>query len=313
MVSEGSELIGFLPFSAGRMRTATGIASRLTNCQAFVCDPAAPVPIDEVLLAAGIDLFEFHALLPPKRSSTRGRGDRVDALAIDVSEGFEHYLAGARAHRPVREIKRKRRRLQRDYGGELRFEFADADSGNLAQLVRWKSAQSRRTGRPDWLAWRGIPELVERLAASRAEAMTGCLSALSIGERIIALDLDLRSRTTLAGWLTSFDTELASWSPGVIMMVSLIEGAAAAGIRTIDLATGDEQFKRKLANTTVPLLRGWVGRPSVGLVVQRSRHAPAEFTHRFIVSHPTLRRVARDALRRYGKLRTRSEPRLASR
>src|ERR1700680_1142449 len=65
VVHDGADLVGFLPFTKGPLRTATGICGRFANAQAFVCSAAAPWPLEEVVRAAGIDLFEFRALVPP--------------------------------------------------------------------------------------------------------------------------------------------------------------------------------------------------------------------------------------------------------
>ena len=99
---------------------------------------------------------------------------------------------------------------------------------------------------------------------------------------------------------------MAPWSPGAVFTLRLIEAAAASGLRTIELSMGDELYKQRLANTSIELAAGWVGEPSLGMILRRSQHAPIEWAQRYILSHPPLRRLTRHALERYGALRTRA-------
>ena len=306
VVDDGGDIVGFLPFTSGHLRSATGIGGRLANCQAFVCSAAAGLPFGEVVRRAGISVFEFHALVPPSGAAGDLATRRVDALTIDLTGGFDHYLATARrgGGKFVKEIERKRRRLEREHPSAVRFEFATADRSPLACLLRWKSAQYRRSGRPDILSQPLVVELIERLLSRADASLSGCVSSLSVDDQLVAVDVSLRSATVFAGWLTSYDVAMAKWSPGAVSTLELIEAASGAGVRTLDLATGDEMFKQRLANSSIELASGWVGGPSVGMVLSRSAHAPTEWAHRYIVSHPPLRRYTRRALQRYGALRT---------
>ena len=97
---------------------------------------------------------------------------------------------------------------------------------------------------------------------------------------------------------------MSSWSPGGVATLDLIEGASQAGVKTLELGTGDERFKRRLANSSIELQSGWIGRPSVGLVFNRAAHAPSEWAQRTILARPRLREFTRQALVHYGTLRT---------
>jgi CelD/BcsL family acetyltransferase involved in cellulose biosynthesis len=66
-----------------------------------------------------------------------------------------------------------------------------------------------------------------------------------------------------------------------VLLLRLIEAAAGAGIRTIDVATGDERFKGAFTNATVELFRGWVGQASLGALARRLRRAPVNAPHRY--------------------------------
>ena len=303
VVHDGADLVGFLPFTKGPLRSATGIGGRLAGCHAFVCSPAAPWPIEEVVRAAGIGVFEVEALVPPARGPIRTPMRPVNLLAIDLTAGFDQYLLTTRPH-----TRRAVRRLEREeHRDDVRFQFAGHGGSPLACLIRWKSAQYRRTGRPDLdlLSRPGVHELVERLAGSTDAAMGGCVSSLWMGGRLVAVGVSLRSATVLSYWLTGYDVAVARWSPGAVLTLRLIEAAAASGVQTIDLSLGYDVYKQRLANTSIELAAGWIGEPSFGMILRRAQHAPIEWAQRYILSHPPLRRLTHHALRQYGALRTR--------
>jgi CelD/BcsL family acetyltransferase involved in cellulose biosynthesis len=306
VVHDGGDLVGFLPFEQGLMRTARGIGGGMANCQAFVCSPRAEVSIGEVLRGAGVNLLSFHALLPTSNGAQWASIRPVDGLTIDLSHGFDDYLAATRRRSGhfIKEIERKRRRLDREHPGIVGFEFGTGAASAVVSLVRWKSAQYRRTGRPDPFARRPARELLERLVSRHESALTGCVSVLSVAGQPVAVDLSLRSATALAGWFTGYDVAMSSWSPGGVATLDLIEGASQAGVKTLELGTGDERFKRRLANSSIELQSGWIGRPSVGLVFNRAAHAPSEWAQRTILARPRLREFTRQALVHYGTLRT---------
>jgi CelD/BcsL family acetyltransferase involved in cellulose biosynthesis len=305
VVYEGSELVGFLPFSARPLRNATALAGTIANCQAFVCSPLLPIPLADVVRGAGLSMFEFHALAPPAGPLPASSTRHVDARAIDLAHGWDAFRVGARRHRSFKEIERKRRRLDRERAGEVAFTLGAYDGEVIGRLLRWKLAQLRRSGRREWLLAPGMPELVERLAAAAEPSMSGCVSSLRVGGRLVAADLSLRSTSVLAGWLMGYDAGFAAWSPGAVLLLRLVEAAAAAGVRTIDLATGDERFKGAFTNVRVELACGWVGRASVGMLARRLQRAPLDAAHRYIVARPALRSLTRHTLRRYGQARMR--------
>jgi Acetyltransferase (GNAT) domain/DegT/DnrJ/EryC1/StrS aminotransferase family len=108
---------------------------------------------------------------------------------------------------------RKQGKLEREQG-PLRFLFDTSDGDLLDILMRWKSAQYRRTGRLDRFARPATVRLVRDLLQTRAPVCSGTLSVLYAGRRPVAIHLGLRSASTLACWFPTYDVTLARYSPG---------------------------------------------------------------------------------------------------
>jgi CelD/BcsL family acetyltransferase involved in cellulose biosynthesis len=261
VVHDGPDLVGFLPFTSLPFRAASAIGGYLSGIQAFV-PSGGEWTFEAVLRAARIELFEFGRLLAHQRPAS-ATAHELEAGAIDLAEGFEAFLAVARQAKFVKEMERKRRRLERE-DPELRFEFGTHDLPAVAQLVAWKSDQLVRTGRPDMFARPGVRELLERIASADSPAMTGSVSYLRSGARLLAVDVGIRSATVFAGWRTAYDVAEAPKSPGAVNLLCVLEAAAAAGLQRVDMGAGEETFKSRLANRTLTLLEGYVGRATVG-------------------------------------------------
>jgi CelD/BcsL family acetyltransferase involved in cellulose biosynthesis len=275
----------------------------VTNQHAFVpC--RAHVALDDVVRCSGLDLFQF-ANLPRELAPRSARVRETSALAIDLSEGYDAYLASRKQPphgRFIKGLEQSNRRLDRDHP-DLRFDFCRHDEAAVAQLIRWKSAQYRRTGKRDPFAPARVRELIERLAAQPAPRCRGSVSVLRTDDEILAVDLSVRSERVFSGWFTAYNPEFAPRSPGSVLLLRLVAAVAADGIRLFDLSSGDQAFKLHLANTTLEAVTGWVGRARPGALLCRARRGPAEFLDHLVVAHPGLRAVARRTLRGVGALR----------
>jgi CelD/BcsL family acetyltransferase involved in cellulose biosynthesis len=198
---------------------------------------------------------------------------------------------------------RKQRKLGREEG-PVRFLFDTQDHQALDTLMRWKSAQYRRTGRLDRFARPATVRLVRDLLDTRAPGCSGVLSVLYAGRRPVALHLGLRSAETLACWFPTYDVALARYSPGLMLHLFMAEAAAAAGLRRLDLGKGDEEYKTVLGNQEFMVAEGCVERPSAVAVARRLQQAPRRYATDFVLGRPALRSTARRLLRRVGQLRS---------
>ena len=272
-VYDGPDLVGFLPFTSRRFRGAKGIGwfapgLDLSNGEAFI-PSGADWTLEEVVRAARIALFEFSLLVAEQRPAT-GTTRRLDALFIDLSQGFANYAASVRqtGGKFVKTLMQKRRSEERT-DPDLRFEYACQDFAAIQSLFEWKSERARQIGGNDLFAQPGVRAVVERLAASNSPACAGSISCLRSGDRLLAVNLGLRSATAFSGWMTTYDASEASRSPGSVCLLSLIEAAAESELRTFDLGPGEQEYKRRLATGALDVFAGSVGRASISRRLSR--------------------------------------------
>lgn len=303
VLSDGSEVVGFLPFERKALGVGKPIGAGLSDCQGLVSAPGLEWAPRELLRRCGLAVWEFDHLAAGQPFEPYAVA-RAASPIMDVHDGYEAYLARLRQGSPnfTRTTLAKERKLGSGVG-EVHFDFDSGDAGALRTLMAWKSAQYQRTGRSDRFARPWIVELVERLLATRSEGCTGTLSMLYAGGEPIAGHLGLRSGSVLACWFPSYDPRFAKYSPGLVLHLRMAEAAAPLGVHYLDLGKGAKEYKESLKSRDLVVGEGWVARPSAAAALRWAQRTPVRLARNLILDVPPLRRAADGVLKRAGRLR----------
>jgi CelD/BcsL family acetyltransferase involved in cellulose biosynthesis len=310
VLSDPSGIIGFFPYEQRRWGTGIALAKGLSDVQAVLVPPAATVDVREILRACRLRIWEFDHLLGHQVALLSGAAAGLvpeRSPVIDLSDGFEGYQRRQRASSGsfFQSTGRKRRKLEREHG-PVRLILADPDHSHLEAVLRWKSAQYRRTGRPDRFANPATRALVAELQQARDPAFSAPLTVLLAGDAVVAGHLGLRSASTLAWWFPAYDPDFGAYSPGLILLLELARAMPEDGLSLLDLGKGDESYKERLSNRQIPLLRGAAARDRHLAAAYSLQHWPRERAERLVLQSPQLRAWAREALGRFGAVRERA-------
>lgn len=306
VAQEGGEPVAFLPFERGPLGIGRAAGLGVSDCQAVVQRPGAVREAEPLLRACGLSVWEFDNLLGDGQPFAGHAHAFHPSPVMDVGDGFAAYRQriSERSRRFVRDMARNTRRLARDVG-EVRFVFDETDARRLRTLMRWKSAQYRRTGRRDRFAQPWITELLERLHGTRTGPLAGLLSVLYAGGRPVAAHFGMRSEKVLVCWFPAYDTRFRTYSPGLLLHLGMAEQAAAAGLDHLNLGRGAGAYKEALKTRDLTVAEGWAAVPSAGAVVHWLARAPAHIVHDAVLERPRLRQAARQTLNAVGAIRTR--------
>lgn len=304
VLEDGSDTVGFFPHEQAPSRIGRPIGAGVSDCHAIIHSQALDWEPRELLKGCGLAVWEFDHLLAEQPYFAPYHVVRGRSPIIDVSLGFDQYVRNRlSAGKTVRTTFKKAERLERG-GYPVSFEFDVRDPDQLMTVIRWKSAQYRRTGVRDRFSWPWVSRLVEDLFCTRSEGCAGTLSMLYIDGQPAAGHFGLRSSTVLACWFPAYDRTFAKWSPGLILHLHMARDASDRGIQHLDLGKGMADYKDALASRDIPIAEGWVERRSAAAVLRRAQRLPGRYLARFIASHPGLRGQARGALRRFGAMRS---------
>lgn len=305
ILTDGTSLAGFFPFERRGLGLGVPIASGLTDCQGLIHAPGVEWDPQQLLRACRISVWKFDHLTDGQRPFQRYRSARAPSPVIDLAEGFDAYYQKLRVRSPnfASVVARKTRKLEREIG-EIHFEVNSPDTSALPLLMSWKSAQYRRSGRPDRFSQGWTIELLEMLSADHGSGFSGMLSVLYAGDVPVAVNFNPRFDSVLAGWFMAYDPAFSRHSPGLIQLLRLAEGSAALGIRLIDMGKGTKWYKDKMKNGEILVGEGIVTRRSPLAGLHWARITSSQWTVRAIRRHPALFAAADWVLRRYGHVRS---------
>ena len=216
---------------------------------------------------------------------------------IDLADTFDVYCAKLQKKSPhfCQEHARKTRKLAREVG-ELRFVADSHDINIIPALMAWKSEKYRRSGTVDRFDRR--VDLLEVLLATRSDRLSGLLSVLYAGDQPVAAQFGLRAGTLLVGWFIGFDSRFRQYSPGLILVMQMVEELAAIGIEAIHI--GRPAHYKEIFKTHEILA-------SEGIVTSRSAlgaaHRARDASTRWARQHPSFYRATDKILRRSGVAR----------
>lgn len=229
----------------------------------FFCDPR------ELLRQCRLTAFEF-ALVPTSDRTFASAADGTrPSLQIDLSSGFDSYRKKTRA---VKSEQIKVRRIKREIG-PLRFTMHDEREAVLETLFRLKEEQYKRTGDRNKFAFPWVVRILRDIYRTREADFAGVLSSLYAGDVLAAAHLGMRSGNLLHHWLPVYSRSLKTYSPGLILLMRMLEHAPAAGIRTLEMTGGTPEYKIRFANAEQSLAYGSVERWSLRYVRKLTRRA----------------------------------------
>ena len=287
LASRDGSPFAFFPFHRSALGIGAPIGMHLSDAHGIVCAPGTKIDVPGLMRRAGLAVWPFDHLVAPIPAFARYAESETVSPIIDVSGGFEHYAGqlAARGSDIAKRVAYQDRRMARELG-PLRFEAHTREPEVLASLLRWKSRQYVESGIDDNFRHAWIRSFVERLPEIDTPQFAGMLSGLWAGDRLLAVHLGMRSSSTWHYWLTTYDRELAKYSPGLSLLWQMAQTAPSLGLARIDLGKGAADYKDRFANASVPLLEGHVDR-SIALRGLRAgqralaawiRRTPAVFT-----------------------------------
>ncbi|MEU8352493.1 MULTISPECIES: GNAT family N-acetyltransferase [unclassified Streptomyces] len=304
VLRENGRPAAFFPFQRSAAGVGRAVGLGVSDCQGAVHRPGFRWDARQLLRACGLAVWEFDHLAEGQPDFASGATGTFASPVIELGEGYEAYLERLRASSPgfLRTTLAKERKLGRQVG-EVRYVHDERDPEMLRTLMRWKSAQYRRTGRSDRFAQPWITELVEQLFHSRFSSFRGQLSVLYAAGRPVAAHFGPRTGRVLSSWFPAYDPDHGRWSPGLVLYLRMAEAAAGDGLHHIDLGRGEKRYKDELKTAEFTVREGWVTRPHPVAAGHRARRAPVRALRNTVTARPELFEPADRLLRRVGRLR----------
>jgi CelD/BcsL family acetyltransferase involved in cellulose biosynthesis len=259
VLRQGDTVVGFFPFQHDGSGGGRAIGEPVCDFQGIITNLESDIPVAALLSGCGLARWSFSHMIAEQGALRPFRREGYDSPFIDLVGGFERYRAGRRnaGTQQLQQVGRRRRQFEREVG-PLHFEASSTCPEMLGALMRLKSEQYHRTGSYDRFAIPWIVALLGRLLDERGEVFGGILSILSTPGRLVAAHFGLRGRRTWHWWFPAYDPEFARYSPGLILLVEMMQAAESLGMDRIDLGRGEALYKRRFMTGVTPVYSGCV-------------------------------------------------------
>lgn len=262
ILEEAGGIVGFFPFERGKLPIGRPVGYLLCDYQGLIVKPGLNWDVAELLRGCGLSIWNFDNLIAQLPFQFFHKL-KTESLIIDLSSGYKAYESEQRANSNwIQQASRKMRKFEREVG-TLRFETHVADTSLLQLMMDWKSEQYAQLGTFDRFKIEWMVRLISRLHVTQSETFAGMLSVLYVGDEVAALHFGMRSQSVWHYWFPSYNHRFQQYSPGLILLLKMIESAEDLGIQTIDLGKGGENYKQRVSNGTIPLAEGSVELPSL--------------------------------------------------
>lgn len=259
VIDEGNQTIGFFPFQRRRVKQGVPVGGPMSDYHGVIIDENVTFSPEYLLRQCGLWTWTFDHLIAAQAHFLPGAWLGSESPCISLTGNWDAYRleresAGSRV---VEQTERKQRKFEREVGS-LHFVVDVKDCAVLHQVITWKSQQYQRTGLVDLFGFAWARQLLERLLEIQTDDFAGLLSALFSNDRVVAAHMGMRSDKVWHWWFPTYDHEFGDYSPGAILLHRMIQSVSGMGIAEIDLGKGDDGYKRRFANATVPLAEGSV-------------------------------------------------------
>lgn len=146
-------------------------------------------------------------------------------------------------------ISHQHRALERRHQLTLRHSDSEAESLRwLRVLAAWQKARWSDRGIRSKFEFEKRRRFYESFVSALFRGSTLSFWALFADDRLVALELGCMFRAQYIGIHPSFDPELASCSPGVVLRALVLQKLIEQGTRRYDFGSGDETYKVRWAN-----------------------------------------------------------------
>lgn len=177
-----------------------------------------------------------------------GRTATLPSISLEGAD-FEAYLAG-RSRNFRSQLRRRRRSLERDHDVRFRWTHAIEEiAEDMATLHRLHEQRWRDRERPSALSGERAAAFLSQFAAACHAQGWLRLCVLEVDGEPVAAWFGWRLGERFSYYQAGFDPRWADRSVGLVLLAETVRVAAEERAREYDLLLGDEDFKRRFANS----------------------------------------------------------------
>ena len=265
-IREGEEVVGYVPIYQP-FGPALAFPIPMCDYQAIAMFKPLTAGIKGILRQAGIFRWKYENVTQSLRLDRISRHfEWRTAPIVEIGDTFADYLAQKAAHGVTfQTLKQMKRRLARDIGAVslVRSRPNAAMIDRLLECKQYRQPDQRPFDRYVREALLGFADLDEG-------DLRGMSYVLKAGEAELAFAFTLETSSHAFGWFCSYDPHFAKYSPGTLMILSMISDFHERKLKSFDLGPGGEPWKERFASAHRKVCIGHIyGRETLGKLEDR--------------------------------------------
>ena len=252
MLEDNSEAKGFFPFCLNRFAIAKELP--ISDHHGIIIDRGINPNVQELLRGCNLRGWDFeHLTLEQVKPKEIRYFKKLNSPIIDISSGYRGYLTFMQRKKPklMRNLERQSEKLASEFGS-LRFEDNVQEESILETLFNWKEKKYLNGSKIDPRTKKALKNI---LSVQKSE-FKGILSTLYAGKELIAIHMGMASSHVLHYWFPAYNERFSKYSPGMLLLFKMVESAANMRVKLVDLGIGGEEYKKRLANSSIPIAKG---------------------------------------------------------
>lgn len=250
LLYRGASLVGFFPFQfensvAWALGAGERIGGPLNDSFGIIGGPTSAISHTDLLRCAQLNYFSVSHLESEQQELGLVGQRKHLGYSVKLSEGAEDYWSkiNVRHRDKLKNLLNRERKIERDFK-KVTFIFDEQDPLSVLDLViAEKRAQYARTAVGDALQLEWMRNCLKEIAAQANELCRPVVSSLYLDGEWAALHFGIRSPGVMHYWFPVYNQNIASLSPGLILLRKIINHCPEHGIGEIDLGEGDAPYK----------------------------------------------------------------------
>jgi CelD/BcsL family acetyltransferase involved in cellulose biosynthesis len=249
---------GFLAHHYRPGKFARPVGAPFADYTALISFPEINLSIEDALAMADISSLQVLGLIDPYGVFGAFEGEPEEAYGIDLAHNQTSNLNNL-DKKHLKNINRLRRKLEADLG-DIRFVTPDFNPLHFEAMLKLKREQTLLTGIHDFLSPDWVNSLMRSLFIEPKEGVDhtlyGHMTTLMAGEKALCYHFGPRLGSRIHPWISTFDPQFSTYSPGQIFLNDCQSALKAMGITYYDLSTGQQHYKESFCNHHFTVKRG---------------------------------------------------------
>lgn len=255
LVREDDALVAILPVFERSFGLIRPVGAPFSDYAAPIVSQYTDMTLEKIIELSGYAAYRSNSvLLKPSELSDVEKEAATRSFVIHLNgQTAEEHLETHRSQHAKRykNFRRLMNKLERECG-EIEFVFGAAKKLPVETLLNWKSQQFLREGLLDVTAARNSASILNRVAElerSEDNNLSGFMTCLKVNGEMIVGHFGLRDESNFHPWISAYNPEFESYSPGILLLYKVIEEMGQMGLESYDLSTGHESYKKYFCNS----------------------------------------------------------------